>query len=124
MKLLETKYMLLKNYLIMHNVFILLVSCTLMMAHTPCLSDVQKISTSRTCLSDLEQFSSSPLYKVSIKTRSQAHAGKILERTELGSHFPMPSTTTSRSLFPSIIKISVGKWKHNLELKAQSEFVD
>lgn len=63
MKVLETKYMLPKNYLIMHNVFILLVSCTLMMAHTPCLSDVQKISTSRTCLSDLEQFSSSPLYK-------------------------------------------------------------
>lgn len=62
--------------------------------------------------------------KVSIKTRSQAHAGKILERTELSSHFPMPSTTTSRSSFPSIIKISVGKWKHDLELKAQSEFVD
>lgn len=63
MKALETKFMLLNNYMIMHNVFILVVSYTLMMAHTPCLSDVQRISTSSMRLSDLEHFYSSPLYK-------------------------------------------------------------
>lgn len=96
-----------------------------MMPHTTVSAGPAKLIMPRTYLLDWEQFSSSPFYKEQSQQRTRVSriCRSILQRTELGSHSPVPSIATSSSSFPSIINNDIGKWKHSLGLNAQREFL-